>query len=89
MFKDPFDNRQTRIDRREERNLFRRRLMPVAWFIGVLGSLGLLAAFGFFWLHEEWPHEIAGIFGMMASLPAILLVLSFLRGHHRSKLDEP
>jgi hypothetical protein len=44
----PFDNRETRIRRREERNMFRRNLLPVAWALSVIGFGGLSILAGYF-----------------------------------------
>jgi hypothetical protein len=42
-----FDNRETRIKRREERNMFRRNLLPVAWALSVIGFGGLIILAGY------------------------------------------
>jgi ABC-type multidrug transport system fused ATPase/permease subunit len=89
MSNHPFDNRETRIRRREERNTFRRRLLPLAWVVSIAGFAGLLVLGAYFLLYGEWLYQIAGLFIALAVLPFILTVVSWLRGHHSSRLEEP
>jgi hypothetical protein len=84
-----FPDRQTRINRREERNLFRRRLLPLAWAICGLGAFGLLGTGGYYFVTGDWPRQLGGIFVALAILPFTLLAIAFLRGHHSRHLDEP
>ena len=85
----PFSNRETRIKRREERNLFRRKLLPIAWAISTIGFAGLLIAVAYYLLYDEWPYQLAGPFLALAVLPFVLTLVSWSRGHHSDRLEEP
>lgn len=82
-------NRQMRIDRREERNLFRRRLLPLAWVLAVLGVVGLLVSYSSYLIHGEWPYSVSGLFVALVAFPLVLLVIGWLRGHGNHRLEEP
>lgn len=84
-----FSNREIRIKRREERNLFRYRLLPLAWIISAVGAAGLLVATGVWLIQGEWPYRFAGPFAALITLPFILMIISLLRGHHSKRLEEP
>jgi CBS domain containing-hemolysin-like protein len=85
----PFDNRETRIRRREERNMFRRNLLPVAWALSIIGFGGLLILAGYFFFHGEWLYQYAGLSIALAILPVVLTFISWMRGHHSDRLEEP
>lgn len=89
MSRHPFSDRETRINRREERNLFRRRLLPLAWVLAAAGGAGLLVAAGTWLIHGEWPYSFAGPFAALAVLPFVLLAVGWIRGHHSRRLEEP
>lgn len=85
----PFCNRETRIHRREERNLFRRRLLPLAWALSTIGFAGLLILGAYYLLYGEWVYQISGLFITLAVLPLVLSLVSLLRGHRSHRLEEP
>jgi drug/metabolite transporter (DMT)-like permease len=86
----PFlSNRETRLNRREERNLFRRRLLPLAWAMAGFGGVGLVVVVCYYMIEGNWPGQLAGIFLGLVILPFSLLLVSFVRGHHSRHLDEP
>ncbi len=89
MSNHPFSQRETRINRREERNLFRRRLIPIAWIVSAVGWAGLLVATGAWLIYGEWPYSFAGLFAALAALPFVLIVVGWLRGHRSDRLEEP
>jgi ABC-type multidrug transport system fused ATPase/permease subunit len=84
-----FDNRETRINRREERNLFRLKLMPVAWFLSAIGAAGLLILGAYYMLYGDWLHHFSGLFVALAILPFVLTLVGWLRGHSNPDLEEP
>lgn len=84
-----FSDRETRIQRREERNLFRRRLLPLAWVLCALGMLGILASWMHLLIYEQWPYHVSGLFVALVALPFILIIIGFLRGHYNHRLHEP
>ena len=85
----PFNNRETRIKRREERNTFRRKLLPIAWVVSIGGFVGLLILSGYLFFYGEWLYQYAGLFIALAILPLVLTLVSCLRGHHSDRLEEP
>lgn len=85
----PFTNRETRIKRREERNMFRRRLLPLAWALSFVGYAGLLILGAYLLLYGEWLYQYAGLFIALAVLPFVLTLVSWLRGHNSNRLEEP
>lgn len=89
MREHPFANREIRIHRREERNLFRRKLLPFAWVFSVAGLAGLLVLGGYYLLHGEWLYQIAGLFVGLAILPLVLILVAWFRGHYSGRLEEP
>ena len=89
MSNHPLAHRETRIQRREERNLFRRRLLPLAWVLCVFGLLGLLASGMHLLIYDEWPYHVSGLFVALTSLPFALMIIGFFRGHYSQRLHEP
>jgi ABC-type multidrug transport system fused ATPase/permease subunit len=85
----PFDNRETRIKRREERNTFRRRLLPLAWALSLVGFAGLIILGAYLLLYGEWLYQYAGLFIALAVLPFVLTLVSWIRGHNSNRLEEP
>lgn len=84
-----FSNRETRIKRREERNLFRRKLLPLTWAISTIGLAGLLILGAYYLLYNEWLYQIAGLFITLAILPLVMTLVSWSRGHQSNRLEEP
>ncbi len=85
----PFDNRETRIKRREERNTFRRKLLPIVWAVSIGGFAGLLILSSYLFFYGEWLYQYAGLFVALAILPFVLTLISWLRGHSSDRLEEP
>lgn len=84
-----FKNREVRIKRREERNTFRRRLIPIAWAIAPVGVAGLVIIGGYYLLHGEWLYQFIGLALALALLPLVLGLVGWLRGHSSKDLEEP
>lgn len=84
-----FKNREVRIKRREERNTFRRKLLPVAWAIAPVGLVALLIIVAYYLLYGDWLYQFIGLALALISLPLVLSVVSWLRGHSSDKLEEP
>lgn len=84
-----FSNREVRIKRREERNTFRRKLLPVAWAIAPVGVVGLFIIGAYFLLYGEWLYQFVGLALALTSLPFLLSVIGWLRGHSSDRLEEP
>lgn len=84
-----FKNREKRISRREERNTFRRKLLPIAWAVSLIGAAGLLFIGAYYLLYGEWLYQFIGLALALALLPMVLIVVGWLRGHSDGDLEEP
>lgn len=84
-----FTNREVRIQRREERNMFRRRLLPVAWAVAGFGAFGLAGSGLYLLVEGEWPWQVAGLFTALVVLPFVLGLVGWLRGHRSRHLEVP
>jgi len=84
-----FKNRETRIKRREERNTFRRKLMPMAWAVAPIGLVGLLIIGAYWLLYGEWLYQFIGLALGLTLLPIVLGLVGWLRGHTSDALEEP
>lgn len=84
-----FKNREVRIQRREERNTFRRRLLPLAWAIAPVGLIGLAIIAAYYLLYGEWLYQFVGLALALTALPIVLTIVGWLRGHWSDKLEEP
>lgn len=84
-----FKNREVRIKRREERNTFRRKLLPMAWAISPVGLVGLLIIGAYRLLYGEWLYQFVGLALGLALLPIVLGFVGWLRGHASESLEEP
>jgi hypothetical protein len=84
-----FKNREKRIKRREERNTFRRKLMPMAWAISPVGLVGLLIIGAYWLLYGEWLYQFIGLALGLTLLPIVLGLVGWLRGHTSDALEEP
>ena len=89
MASNRFKNREVRIKRREERNTFRRKLLPMAWAIAPVGVVGLIIIGAYYLLYDEWLYQFIGLALALTSLPFVLTVVSWLRGHRSEQLEEP
>lgn len=84
-----FKNREVRIRRREERNTFRRKLLPIAWAIAPIGVVGLLVIGAYYLLYSEWLYQFIGLALALTLLPFVLTLVGWLRGHSSDRLEEP
>lgn len=84
-----FKNREVRIQRREERNTFRRKILPLAWSIATVGIVGLLIIGAYYLLYGEWLYQFIGLALALTLLPVVLAIVGWLRGHSSEQLEEP
>lgn len=84
-----FQDREVRIKRREERNTFRRKLLPIAWAIAPVGVVGLAIICAYRLLYNEWLYQFIGLALALALLPVLLGLVGWLRGHSNDDLEEP
>jgi hypothetical protein len=83
-----FDDRTTRLARRQESDAFRNYVMPVSWLFGFSGLLGL----GALWMADGWAKMPASpVFPVLCGLfgaPAATFVLRLVRGHFHPAVRE-
>lgn len=84
-----FRDRERRIRRREERNLFRGRLLPIAWGLSSLGMIGLFVVIVEYLAYGEWLSQLVGLSVMLTLLPILLVIMGWVRGHSSRELEEP
>ena len=84
-----FKNREVRIKRREERNTFRRKLLPMAWAIAPVGVVALIIIGSYYLLYGEWLYQFIGLALALTSLPVVLTIVIWLRGHGSNSLEDP
>ena len=84
-----FKNREVRIKRREERNTFRRKLLPMAWAIAPIGFVGLLIIGAYRLIYGDWLYQFIGLALGLSFLPILLGFVGWLRGHTSDDLEEP
>jgi hypothetical protein len=56
---------------------------------GIGGFAGLLILSSYLFFYGEWLYQYAGLFIALAILPFVLTLISWLRGHHSDRLEEP
>ena len=71
----PFDDRSTRLARRQESEVFARYVMPVSWFFGLVGLLSLIAVS---FSSDGWLFPV---FAAFLAAPFVMLVVRISRGH--------
>lgn len=80
------ENRDKRLQRRQEADDFRRIFQPLSLFFGVMGLL-LLAWVGLTRLEgQPMKREIVGAALTLMSFPALVFLFRLARGHFRKDL---
>ena len=89
MRSERFRDRGRRLSRREERNLFRGKLLPIAWGLSSIGMIGLFIVIVQYLAHGEWLRQLVGLSVLLTFLPLVLIILGWVRGHSNHDLEEP
>ena len=84
-----FQNRGKRLARRNERDNFKRLVMPALYILGVLGWAVFLMALLFASLTGTDMSDYMIIAIGPTLLVGLLETYRFMRGHHSEELDEP
>ena len=83
-----FADRTKRLARRQESDVFRHYLMPIAWILALAGLLGLVAL----WVGEGTKiiteSPVFPVFATLFSAPALTALLRFVRGHFHPAVRE-
>jgi hypothetical protein len=83
-----FADRTKRLTRRQESDVFRHYLMPIAWILGLAGLLGLVALWvgeGMERLADSAAFPVLVIF---AGAPALTALLRAVRGHYHPSVRD-
>ena len=71
----PFDDRTTRLARRQESEVFANYVMPASWVVGIVGLLGLIT------LSFSSSGSLVPIFAAFFAAPFVMLLVRLSRGH--------
>ena len=78
----PFDDRTTRLARRQESEVFADYVMPVSWLVGLVGLVGLIA------ISFLSSSSLVPVFAAFLAAPFIMLVVRLSRGHFHKDIRE-
>lgn len=78
----PFDDRTTRLARRQESEVFANYVMPVSWVVGIVGLLGLIA------LSFSSGNSLVPVFAAFFAAPFVMLIVRLSRGHLHKDIRE-
>lgn len=78
----PFDDRTTRLARRQESEVFAGYVMPVSWVVGLLGLLGLIA------LSLASASSLLPVCAAFLAAPFVMLAVRLSRGHFHKDIRE-
>lgn len=84
-----FSQRNTRLQRQRESDVFRTALMPISTLIGFIGVLAMLVVYLDYALNRRWEGEAFAVAVAAAALPLLLFVIRWVRGHFNRQLRNP
>jgi len=84
-----FSNRTLRLQRQRESAAFATVVMPVSTLLGIIGVLAMLLVIFDYRLNHRWEAEAFAVAATAASIPLILLLFRWLRGHFNRQLENP
>lgn len=84
-----FPDRNVRLVRQRESAAFRDVIMPVCILIGFLGVLGMVLLVVDNHLNDRWEADAFAVAASAASVPALALLIRWLRGHFHKDLKNP
>ena len=79
-----FADRSKRLARRQESDIFRHFLMPVAWIACVAGLLGLVTLWVGQGLEMMRQSAACPVLALLCGTPVLIALLRILRGHFHS-----
>ena len=77
-----FDDRSTRLARRQESEVFANYVMPASWIVGLVGLLGLLG------LSFAKSSSLVPVFAAFLAAPFVILLVRLSRGHFHKDIRE-
>ncbi len=78
----PFDDRSTRLARRQESEVFAGYVMPVSWLVGLVGLLGL------FVLSFSSNTSLVPVCATFLAAPFVMLLVRLSRGHFHKDIRD-
>jgi hypothetical protein len=78
----PFDDRTTRLARRQESEVFADYVMPVSWLVGLVGLVGLIA------ISFSSSSSLVPVFAAFLAAPFVMLLVRLSRGHFHKDIRE-
>jgi len=78
----PFDDRSTRLARRQESEVFARYVIPVSWLVGLVGLVGLIA------ISFLSSSSLVPVFAAFLAAPFVMLLVRLSRGHFHKDIRE-
>lgn len=83
-----FADRTKRLARRQESDVFRFYLMPIAWIVALAGLLGLAALWVAEGMKNMTQSPVFPVFATLFIAPALTALLRALRGHFHPAVRE-
>jgi hypothetical protein len=77
-----FDDRTTRLARRQESEVFADYVMPVSWLVGLVGLFGLIA------ISFLSSSSLVPVFAAFLAAPFVMLLVRLSRGHFHKDIRE-
>jgi len=77
-----FDDRSTRLARRQESEVFANYVMPVSWLVGLIGLLGLLG------LSFANSSSLVPMFAAFLAAPFVIFLVRLSRGHFHKDIRD-
>ena len=84
-----FSHRNTRLSRQRESSTFRHILMPVSTLVGFIGVLAMLVVYLDYALNRRWESGAFAVGVAAATLPILLVLYRWMRGHFNRQLERP
>ena len=78
----PFDDRTTRLARRQESEVFANYVMPASWVVGIVGLLGLIA------LSFSSGSSLVPVCAAFLAAPFVMLLVRLSRGHFHKDIRD-
>lgn len=75
--------------RQRESDVFRSVLMPISTLIGFIGVLAMLVVYLDYALNHRWESGAFVAAVIASSLPVILFLYRWMRGHFNRQLENP
>jgi len=79
----PFDDRTTRLARRQESEVFADYVMPLSWLVGLVGLLGLIVL-----SFAGSGGSLIPVFAAFLAAPFVMFLVRLSRGHFHKDIRD-